>query len=129
MNNHILFKALPFNSHEWIYGLPCYLTEYAKDFKEIDGIQCDKTREHYDINPETLCMGCVVYDTLFFENDIFEGNNKHTYIIKFENGAFYAYHTELKDYDGKPLRWGGVWRFNEVGIDVKLIGNKHEHYE
>lgn len=54
MGNRILFRAERADGKGLVYGLPVYLTEHAKDFDEIDGIQCNKTRENYDIIPETL---------------------------------------------------------------------------
>lgn len=69
MKREILFKAKRVDNGEWVEGLPCYLTGYAKDFHEVDGIQCDKTREYYDVNPETVCQ--FIKDDLF-ENDIVE---------------------------------------------------------
>lgn len=54
MVNRILFRAERIDGGGLVYGLPVYLTEYAKDFDEIDGIQCNKTRENYEIIPESL---------------------------------------------------------------------------
>ena len=69
--------------------------------------------------------------------EIYEGDivqvcgiaNSFNYKIIFEHGAFYCYHTQLKDFDGSRLKWGGIWRFDELGMSVEVIGNIYENPE
>lgn len=72
MKREILFKAKRVDNGEWIEGFPRYLTEYAKDFCEVDGIQCGKTRECYDVHPETVCQFTGLLDKN--GNKIFDGD-------------------------------------------------------
>ncbi len=64
---------------------------------------------------------------------VFDGDKikleKFEYYIAFENGAFYAYHTRLKDCMGHPYRWGLVGRFEELGLEFEIIGNIHDNPE
>lgn len=128
--NKIYYKAKIKETNEWVEGDLIHLDERTmiagKDMSAYDtgnvfenlSIQC------VEVDVKTICIGCVIDGVLFFENDIYLGNKSYEYFIKFENGAFYAYHTKLKDIDNvTPLRWGGVWRFNELGIDIVKKGN------
>jgi len=65
-----------------------------------------------------------------FEGDILKSEQSdHLYIVEFNHGAFYCYHNELKNWDGMRLKWGGIWRFTELGMDVEVVGNIHDKTE
>ena len=63
-----------------------------------------------------------------YEGDILKlkKNTEYSYYVAFENGAFVCYHTTLREWDETPLRWGGLWRIDEIGLKVEVIGNIHE---
>lgn len=70
----------------------------------------------FDINGEELCEGDTVRLVLgaFKESD-------YTYKISFENGCFWLNHAELKSINDAPLRWGGIYRVEELGFKMKKI--------
>lgn len=65
-------------------------------------------------------------------NRIFEGDKlktdafDYTYIVEFTDNAFNCYHETLKEWDGSKLKWGGIWRFKEIGANIEVIGNIHD---
>lgn len=102
MGREILFRGKRTDGKGWVEGLPVYLTEYAKDFNEIDGIQCNKTRENYDVDPETVGQ---------FTNLISKNN--------------------IKIFDGDILNWDycGTTEYSEWMKDpVYKVIYKHGHF-
>lgn len=63
-----------------------------------------------------------------FEGDVVRAAPNYTYVIRWENGAFYAYRKTITD-NGQPYRWGLISRFNELCIDIEVIGNIHDNPE
>ena len=93
----ILFRGKRSDSKGWIEGLPTYLTEYAKDMNEIDGIQCNRTRFNYDIHFETAGQFAGLTDrngTKIFEGDIIKYKDNGCVIDKgnvlFKDGCFFV---------------------------------------
>lgn len=70
---------------------------------------------------------CEIWEGDILELPIGEINNKYRYKVLFEDGAFVAYHTKLKDGFGKPQRWGLISQFNLKDLQVEVIGNVFEN--
>lgn len=70
--------------------------------------------------------------TKVFEGDLLKfkaDTTIYVYQVVYENGGFYCYHTAMKDGFGKPIKWGGIWRFAELEFEFKVIGNIYEKPE
>ena len=67
--------------------------------------------------------------TKIFEGDVVSFvERKINYSVVFENGSFYCYHTEQKDFEGNFLRWGLLSRAFEItdsGYRV-VVGNIYD---
>lgn len=66
-----------------------------------------------------------------YSGDILSGRKDNSYFVSFENGAFYLYNTDLKEYDGTPKRWGLLSRMFDPDMSrllphIKVIGNIFE---
>ena len=85
------------------------------------------------VKPETVGQFTGITDkngTKIFEGDIVSYiGSDYTYVISYENGCFIATHTKIKAYDYKPLKWGNVNRFNELSIEIEVIGNINDNPE
>jgi uncharacterized phage protein (TIGR01671 family) len=143
MTRLILFKAKRSDNNEWIFGLPVFLTEYAKDHSEVDGIQCHLTRENYDIEPETLCQFTGIVDVLnnkVFENDICESifyniplpyqkqenNTELIQIVQFSRGSFIMKNRlDYKDFN-RRMRDSTPVYYTFSTLNIKVIGNIHD---
>lgn len=64
-----------------------------------------------------------------FEADVLSSKSPYRYYVKYKDTAFYVYHCEIKDLDKTPYRWGLLSRFNELGIEIEVIGNIHDNPE
>ena len=131
MKSEILFKAKRANNDEWIEG------DLLHDYW-VGGDTFIPFSIRYKINgvysfpievlPETVCQYTGIKDKNGMK--IWEGSRikseKFEYYIVFENGAFYAYCINLKDFDGKPFRWGLAKRFAELSTEFEVIGNIHD---
>lgn len=92
--------------------------------------------QHYDyceVNPETVGQFTGLTDKngkRIFEGDVVSYiGSDYTYVISYENGCFIASHTKIKTYDYTPLKWGGINRFNELSMEIEVIGNIHDKPE
>lgn len=67
--------------------------------------------------------------------EIYEGDivkSRYNYQVIFEHGAFYLYHLEHKNWDGKNLQWGLLNRMYDSDMkdlfkDFEVIGNIYEN--
>lgn len=124
MKREILFKAKRVDNGEWVEGLPIYLTEYAKDFNEIDGIQCNKTRDNFDINTETVCQFTGLLDKN--GNKIFEGDKLRFY---YKDGK---YDNTIISYLESGCRFVAIEEGQLEGYgfgqknEMEIIGNIHD---
>lgn len=73
--------------------------------------------------------GNEIYEGDILELPIGEINNKYRYTVVFEDGAFVAYHTKLKDGFGKLQKWGAISQFKIKDLGVVVIGNIFENPE
>lgn len=132
MKREILFKAKRFfkstekkDNNRWVYGnLVFFANQYCIQKKTKQNNFTDVKNIY--IFQETICQYTGEIDSFgnkLFEGDIVETEYKYTYYLKYENGAYVFYHTNLKEWDGSELKWGGVWRIKELNILFKVIGN------
>lgn len=127
MKREILFKGKRVDNGQWVEGLPIYLTEYAKDFNEIDGIQCNKTRDNFDIHPETVCQftgltdknGKKIFDGDKLECSDIYNDEPYTTTVRFEDGGFLV---DAKGCDYNITCIG----FLDDEIELEIIGNIHD---
>ena len=123
-DREIEFRAWDFENKRWIDNETLVI--------RIDGLAIFDRESGEELHNAIL----VQYTGLKDKNGkkIFEGYivKFHTfkYVIKYVNGAFIAYHYNgLKDFDGSDLKWGGIWKFEENGFDIEIIGNICENSE
>jgi hypothetical protein len=68
-----------------------------------------------------------------FSGDIVSFNRDYNYVVKFDKGAFYLYHTKQKTFDGEPYCWGLLSRAFEPDMktlgDLKIVGNEFDNPE
>ena len=55
-----------------------------------------------------------------YVGDILKGRNDNKYVVVFERGAFYLYHTTEKDFDGTPRKWGLLSRLFDADFSKML---------
>lgn len=125
----ILFKGQKNDTKEWVYG---DLLHVEKNF-EKKLIILDWTKEPYQIEVDKETVGQFTGMSDCNGIKIFEGDvlrwpkSEFNYLIKYENGAFICYHIDLKNLDECELKWGGIWRFAELGMETEVIGNIHDN--
>ena len=138
MNREIIFRAKRVDTKEWVEGDLIQLNSRV--------VIADKRMAAYDKGNihETISIECVevIPETIgqftgltdkngkrIFEGDVLNVIGVeafYTYVISYENGCFIATHTKIKAHDYKPLKWGNVNRFNELSIEIEVIGNIHD---
>lgn len=123
----ILFRGKRPNSGKWIEGYPykesCFAWILSPRFK-IPEYSCE-------VLPETVGQFTGFHDKngkKVFDGDIVRGRD-YTYFIKFCNGAYYVFHCRVKDTDGEHYRWGLISRFEELNIEIEIVGNIHDNPE
>lgn len=136
MKREILFRGKRVDNGEWVEGslvmvcdgetlrrYPCIVISYNHD-----------TFDWHEVIPETVGQFTGLTDKN--EVKIFDGNivkwidSDFEYLIVYENGAFRCYHHNgLKNFDGSMLRWGGIWRFEELCMEIEVVGNIHQNPE
>ena len=77
--------------------------------------------------------GFIIKDKEVYEGDLIKTKKDFLYEVIFENGAFYLYHANKYDCDGR-LKWGLLNRFFEADMkDIleqsEIIGNIYENPE
>lgn len=125
-----LFKAQTKDGRKWIFGN--LIDDGMKNKRYfILPSDADNYDEYEEVRPDTVCQSTGITD--INGNNIYEGdillNTKtdYEYYVQYVNGAFICFHTKLKDYDGTDLRWGGIWRFEELDFEIKITGNIHNN--
>lgn len=122
MKREILFRGKSPKGH-WIYGMPSYDLKYIFNDSNYDSY------DQFEIIPETVGQFTGLSDkngVKIFEGDVVRATPNYTYVIRWENSAFYAYHTTIKA-NRQPYRWGLVSRFNELCMEIEVIGNIHDN--
>jgi len=136
MKREILFRGKKESDGEWIYG---DLLWEIHDRKKIDV----PTIHNQDANDLSGSFTRITAETVgqftgltdkngvkIFEDDVLRWpKSEFKYLIKHENGAFICFHIGLKNWDDSELKWGGIWRFAELGMETEVIGNIHENPE
>lgn len=126
----IKFRGKRISDGMWVYG----------DFTSDDKIHIqppyydeDGSVEWwgYSVIPETVGQFTGLTDKN--GKEIFEGDIVTTgrlqYFIKYEDGAFYAYHCKIKDVYLTPYRWGRLARFEELNREIEVMDNIHDNPE
>lgn len=127
MKTQTLFRGKLNAGGKWVYGMPTYDFEYI-----FNAENCDSP-DNFAVNPRTIGQFTGLTDKngkKIFKGDIVQWvESDWKYIIKFANGAFSCYHIGLKDFDRSDLKWGGIWRFSELAMEIEVIGNIHDNPE
>lgn len=123
MKREILFRGKEKRDGNFIYGYYTGLDYiYSPESKDV----C-----WYEVIPETIGQFTGLTDkngVKIFEGDkISWTKSDYKYLVVYENGAFYCYHTDLKNWDGNSLKWGLISRFAELGMELEVIGNIHDN--
>lgn len=128
----ILFIGKRVDNGEWVEGN--YIQKIRPDRKEPTFWCCfiqDMALSRYEVLPETVGQftGFIDKNGKKIFNGAIVKNGDYTYFIKFCNGAYYAFHCRVKDAEGEPYRWGLISRFEELNIEIEIIGNIHDNPE
>lgn len=128
----ILFRGKRVDNGEWITG--DLIANSASPFVFIRadvGLKVDDPIRGKDVKVIQDTVGQFTGLTDKNGKRIFEGDvlsyigSDYTYVISYENGCFIASHTKLKAFNNTHLKWGSVNRFNELSMEVEVIGNIH----
>ena len=132
MKREILFRGKRTDNGEWVYGYfyeECGATYIIEDRQKETMLNRNTPNV---IIPETIGQFTGLTDkngVKVFEADVLSSKSPYRYYVKYKDTAFYVYHCEIKDVDKTPYRWGLLSRFNELGIEVEVIGNIHDNPE
>ncbi len=128
------FRGKSIYGGTWVYG------DLVRDKKNssIRYLVNNRKIEYVEITilPETV----GIYSTLncvegreIFSGDIVSFNRDYNYVVKFDKGAFYLYHTKQKTFDGEPYCWGLLSRAFDADLktlgDLKIVGNEFDNPE
>jgi len=128
MKREILFRGKRLDKKKWVYGNLMIRGEKTvmRDFQLISG--------YYEVDPDTVGQFTGMEDkngNKIFEGDLITNSLGYNYTVEFENGSFQLYHTKLKDWNQKPMRWGLLSRAFEIEerFLIEVIGNIHDNPE
>ena len=130
----IKFKGKRADNGDWVIGslvmvcdgeslrrYPCIVISFNHD-----------TFDWHEVLPEAVGQFTGLTDKNgkeIFEGDIIMTKSPYRYFIAYKNGAFYAYHCEIKDIEKSPYRWGLLSRSDELDMEAEVIGNIHDNPE
>jgi hypothetical protein len=131
MKREIKFRAIQAGADAFIYGFPyaVYPENYIDSIINKHGIEYIRTDTIGQFTGLISPAGAEIY-----EGDIiaFNKSEKIKLNVVFENGCFFLYHYEgLKEPDGKPYRWGALYRLFDAdirgGLNFEVIGNIYQN--
>ena len=137
MKREILFRGKKQSTGEWVYG--SLITNEKPGLHTIAQVNTNPVQNGvltgwcFGVLPETVGQFTGIADKAgkrIFEGDVLNVIGMeafYTYVISYENGCFIATHTKIKAYNYKPLKWGNINRFNELSIEIEVIGNIHDN--
>ena len=120
-------------SGEWVYGNFIHSKRFEGCFNEFR-IHNPDTGVESDVDPDTVGQFTGMEDknrNKIFEGDLITNSLGYNYTVEFENGSFQLFHTKLKEWNQKPLRWGLLSRAFEIEerFLIEVIGNIHDNPE
>ena len=123
MEREILFRSWCKDSKQYLKGdfsIGIESGEFRSKYGEVyKNIIIEQFTGLTDKNGNRIFEG----DKLLFQHN---ENIKYIFIVKFIDNAFNCYHENIFDPDGGQSKWGGLWRFKELGFNIEVIGSVHD---
>jgi len=130
MNSEIKFRGRNVNNNKWVYGYFGYDWDRETNLKPC--IQSSLTEMSSSFSRTIVTLESVGQytgmkdknGTEIYKGDIISFGRGINYRVAYEDACFYLYHENgTKDIDGKPYRWGPLYRVNELKFEAEVIGN------